>query len=619
MPGSTSAQAGEPAATIDSIMNDLGRRLGRNYNRANTNYTWDQQRFPTAGLGCEQPGQTYAQVQTLGYVITLKPFGSDVTYDYRAYMDGRFFLCSPAGVPNPPASPVPPTIPGPAPSPVPTATTVPRLPGLAFIGPDGNVSIGSAAAGASRISITGDGRGLRLSPAYTSLRWSPDGRSLLFWESSQMILYVVTAGRPPVSVAQPVTGPFAWSPDGREIAYFVNTLQPAPGTANKTLGQIQAIPSNGGAPRPVATITLERCQMDPKPRGPIDPFTELYFNDAVAQESQVLYWTPQGFIHSNCFNGSLTLTNTSGKEVWTTPNAIRAALSQDRRRLVFIRSDKPVPDLNAEGQTVVLVDVATGQQTPLPSKPNAYLAVWSGNDQIMYATVTQTTAFNGDPVAKLGPRVMPGWPFNLTGQPTSVWYMAASGENPAAGSDSALLYTADGLVGTMSVAADTSRHVAFSLISSPGLAIDRINANAPINDVAAVMPRVSVIVTTLNAPRSPFVVQEARQPVLSTQPDFAAVPAALKVCPNTPAPRLVVGGRGRVMPGEPNALNSLPVRPSVDTRSFRLDPIQPGGTFTVLNGPVCSDGFNWWRVNANGAIGWTAEGEGSTYWIESVQ
>ena len=98
--------------------------------------------------------------------------------------------------------------------------------------------------------------------------------------------------------------------------------------------------------------------------------------------------------------------------------------------------------------------------------------------------------------------------------------------------------------------------------------------------------------------------------------------APVAVVTNTPvvttctlAPRLTIGGQGRVSPGTPNAVRSLPNKGST---SVVIGEIPGGGVFSVLAGPQCADGFYWWQVNYGGLIGWTAEGQGSTYWLEPV-
>lgn len=47
-----------------------------------------------------------------------------------------------------------------------------------------------------------------------------------------------------------------------------------------------------------------------------------------------------------------------------------------------------------------------------------------------------------------------------------------------------------------------------------------------------------------------------------------------------------------------------------------LGVIPEGDIFYVMDGPVCSDGFIWYRVNYAGRIGWTAEGTAEEYWVE---
>ncbi|MAS37009.1 MAG: hypothetical protein CL610_23620 [Anaerolineaceae bacterium] len=90
-----------------------------------------------------------------------------------------------------------------------------------------------------------------------------------------------------------------------------------------------------------------------------------------------------------------------------------------------------------------------------------------------------------------------------------------------------------------------------------------------------------------------------------------ASPAQLQVC-NQPA-RLTVGGTGRVttVPSLPNRVRSYPGFNAPVTGQ-----IPAGGVFTVTGGPFCEAGILWWQVNYSGGLGWTAEGDGFTYWLE---
>jgi LysM repeat protein len=92
-------------------------------------------------------------------------------------------------------------------------------------------------------------------------------------------------------------------------------------------------------------------------------------------------------------------------------------------------------------------------------------------------------------------------------------------------------------------------------------------------------------------------------------------PYATPACTLSPRLSITLGGLGRVIPGSSNALRSLPGRSSV---SVVLGEIPGGGVFNIISGPQCADGYYWWQVNYNGTIGWTAEGQGSTYWLEPV-
>ncbi len=83
-------------------------------------------------------------------------------------------------------------------------------------------------------------------------------------------------------------------------------------------------------------------------------------------------------------------------------------------------------------------------------------------------------------------------------------------------------------------------------------------------------------------------------------------------CLNAPPPRLQVGGQGRVtLGGVPNRIRSQP-----NTSGTILGQIPPGDVFSVIGGPNCDGTYSWWQINYNGVVGWTAEGTGSTYFVE---
>jgi hypothetical protein len=85
-------------------------------------------------------------------------------------------------------------------------------------------------------------------------------------------------------------------------------------------------------------------------------------------------------------------------------------------------------------------------------------------------------------------------------------------------------------------------------------------------------------------------------------------------CGTAPAPRLTVGESGRVLPGDSNNLRDTPSRDGA-----RIGAIEGGGQFIVLEGPVCADDLNWWKVDYNGLVGWTVEGMEGEYWVEPYE
>lgn len=95
---------------------------------------------------------------------------------------------------------------------------------------------------------------------------------------------------------------------------------------------------------------------------------------------------------------------------------------------------------------------------------------------------------------------------------------------------------------------------------------------------------------------------------------FTPIPEpASTVCPGFIASRLRVNRSGQVLPGTPNNLRAEP-----STNSARVGQIPGDGIFHVLEGPVCAENFAWWRVDYQGTVGWTVEGQGSEYWVQPL-
>jgi hypothetical protein len=84
-------------------------------------------------------------------------------------------------------------------------------------------------------------------------------------------------------------------------------------------------------------------------------------------------------------------------------------------------------------------------------------------------------------------------------------------------------------------------------------------------------------------------------------------------CPGFMPSRLTPGGRGAVTT-YPNLPNRVRSNPAFD--GTVLGYVPAGGQFQILSGPYCNASTAWWQVNYHGLIGWTAEGQGSTYWLQ---
>ncbi|MCC7448192.1 MAG: PD40 domain-containing protein [Anaerolineae bacterium] len=677
----TSVHAQNIDPIIDAVIADMAWRTGYPLNRNNTNYTFEQSIYPDLSLGCPQPGVVYAPSPTLGWKIELNPGKTNIFYDYRAVDATRFFLCSakgefPTRVPPPTAAPVEPTavpvVPGttapgevvPAPtrpagqvSAIPTTTY--EGPVIAYVDADGEVAITSMGINPGPTPLTMTAKGKRTTDApfyalerqYGSLQWSPDGNTLLFGDSTTGGIYIARSGQPAIQITNKAAFPM-WSPDGKQIAYAVQVDRDNLG---KVQYDVMAAPTEGGAPGTVARFFQDCATLQPAPGA--EPANNLYAAEISSRASTVA-WTPNGFVYTpSCAGIGLALVGADNKEVWRVPDVAHVAIAPDRTKAVGVKVDSA---------QVLFIDLASGVVNVLPTKPGVDQLAWTADSAaILYSTTTPTQTAQGDPNAKLGTELFPVWPLTAQAYTVSLWRV------PLTGGDSVMLFSQEGRgIGNIAATPD-GKLVTFSFISSGLPFIQAVNAGQPRDAALALLPTLKIGVTTLTPGADtqagfPYFFDEARSgwPAFSSAAKYTAVPTpgstrvvaaaptsalvivaptvaqtapAVVVAPTTnaaapttaagntacgPLPtRLVKGQQGRVTPGPDNSLNNKPAPPSKDPTSQAIGTIPAGTVFTVLDGPVCGYNLTWWqlKVDANGVIGWTAEGDASGYWLEPLQ
>ncbi|MDX2076509.1 MAG: hypothetical protein SFZ02_08780 [bacterium] len=100
-------------------------------------------------------------------------------------------------------------------------------------------------------------------------------------------------------------------------------------------------------------------------------------------------------------------------------------------------------------------------------------------------------------------------------------------------------------------------------------------------------------------------------PTITPSPTFGFDRAQ---CPANLPPRLAIDTRGRVLPGGTSAVYDQPI-----ANSTVLGEIPGGVSFTVLDGPVCTEGFIWWQVEYRDITGWTIEAGAGEYFLEPLR
>lgn len=105
------------------------------------------------------------------------------------------------------------------------------------------------------------------------------------------------------------------------------------------------------------------------------------------------------------------------------------------------------------------------------------------------------------------------------------------------------------------------------------------------------------------------------QPPTTAPPTTTPIPTETPV----PSPTATITVRNPLTIGEPariTVVGGLNVREQPTVTSPAVTLLAQGKRITVLEGPVSSDGYIWWKVDDNqGTVGWVAGGQGLEDWI----
>jgi eukaryotic-like serine/threonine-protein kinase len=92
-------------------------------------------------------------------------------------------------------------------------------------------------------------------------------------------------------------------------------------------------------------------------------------------------------------------------------------------------------------------------------------------------------------------------------------------------------------------------------------------------------------------------------------------PPPYKACPDSFPSRLHIGDHATVSEDPPVA-NNLRNNPGTEGTEI-IGKIDPGEEVEILDGPQCQNNWVWWKVKVlkTSQVGWTSEGDGTTYWL----
>lgn len=106
--------------------------------------------------------------------------------------------------------------------------------------------------------------------------------------------------------------------------------------------------------------------------------------------------------------------------------------------------------------------------------------------------------------------------------------------------------------------------------------------------------------------------------VVESPPQTSPTQSTYQVCDDSRLiSQLRIGDTAQVAldPPLPNRVRQEP-----NTTATVIGYIDPGQSVTIIDGPACSEGWVWWKVETltDGLNGWTAEGDQESFWLVPV-
>jgi hypothetical protein len=442
--------------------------------------------------------------------------------------------------------------------------------------------------------------------------WSPDGKQILFMssrDSGNFEVYVMDANgdNPHNLTNDPAKDRYPrWSPDGSHIYFH----------SDRSSGRYQIFVMNADGSDVKQLTTDDGSSTNARPI-PSPDGKKIVFDtdrDKSAKHSDNTYTT------------EIYMMNVDGSEVQRLTergqDEFPIAWSPDSSQIVYISDYGRLMVMNADGSDAQRVMMFSGASTGggaswIDAAPPAQTSATTpdvphpSGESTAFPSPTDT---NSDTTQSATPRPTPSTPTFQVTDPIANLYDAP---DPLA---NAVAIRGQGAMLTILGKATVQGELWYLVDAQPDAPTAWVSAtNGTVLPPDADIPNVSVNSANVPSARSndtPTIAPTDTPIDIPTATDIPAtatrvVPqATVKSCPNTLPSRLVIGGQGVVAPGDPNRIRSKPT-----VKGGYLGQMLAGDTFVVLDGPVCADGYAWWKVNYQGLVGWSAESGDGQYWL----